>query len=128
MFPRFIHKNTFPKLYADFWLQPNTPNVSEQLWSKQSATNSKKEFLAFESLPVPQLLSLLVERQPPFSYGSKGISLDMTSLGISLEVFDMNGDVSSSSPFLSTCSVLDDILLCSEMLLSKSKTKHYSIF
>ena len=61
-----IKKDIFPRLYANHWLTNENP-------SESSKNESKDSFLdvidTIKSLPLPQLLSLLIETKAPFFFG-----------------------------------------------------------
>ena len=59
--PRFIDKEDFPKLYADYWLKRD--NFDFRSLKNERITDANDQFQLFKDLSLPELLSLLVERE-----------------------------------------------------------------
>ena len=58
---RFIDKADFPKLYADYWLKRD--KFDFRSLKNERITDSNDQFQLFKDLSLPELLSLLVERE-----------------------------------------------------------------
>ena len=61
-----IKKDVFPRLYANHWLTNKNPSAKSRKESKESLSD---DIDSIKSLPLPQLLSLLIETKAPFFYG-----------------------------------------------------------
>ena len=59
--PRFIDKADFPKLYADYWLKRD--KFDFRSLKNERITDANDQFQLFKDLSLPELLSLLVERE-----------------------------------------------------------------
>ena len=63
----------FPQLYANYWLERDEFDLE----MPKRKRNSTDELRLFKALTLPQFISLLVQKKPPYLYGERASEEDI---------------------------------------------------